>query len=92
MAVSSLYIHNKRARSLSSHKTLSDTLSSVEIDPKVLETARVFRKHMIEVKNITKEMYAFNTGHSEMQFLTNKVDRLGDRVDIMSQDMEIQKK
>ena len=47
---------------------------------------------MIQIKNITKEMYAFNTGHSEMQFLINKVDKLNDRVDIMWQDLEEQKK
>lgn len=83
LAVGALYHHNKHAKKLNS-KTNDKNVELEDLNPDLLNSAREFRKHMIQIKDITKEMYAFNTGHSEMQFLINRVDRLNDRVDMMS--------
>jgi len=85
-AVSTLYKHKLLARK----QDIFDL--NTKIDPKVLSSARKFRRHMVKFKETTRKMLNYNEGNTETQYLTKEVERLSCVIDEMADDMAKQLK
>jgi hypothetical protein len=70
-AVVTLYRHK-----LLSRKNDIFVQETNKIDPKVLSSAREFRKHMIKFREIAKKMNRFNDGNTDLQFIIKEVERI----------------
>ncbi len=47
-----------------------------KIDPKVLSSARKFRKHMVNFKEIARKMKNYNDGNTDLQYIIKEVERI----------------
>ncbi len=70
-AVVTLYKHK-----LFSKKNNILNMETNKIDPKVLSSAREFRKHMLSFREITREMNQMTDGNTDLQYIIKEVERL----------------
>lgn len=59
-----------------------------KIDPKLLSSARKFRKHMVNFRETTRRMFSFNEGNTELQYITKEVERLEVKVHEIADEVE----
>eukprot|EP00347_Sterkiella_histriomuscorum_P018433 403345527 len=85
-AVATLYKH----KLLSKKQDIFDV--NTKIDPKLLSSARTFRRHMVKFKETTRKMFNYNEGNTETQYISKEVERLGCRVDEISDELDDQRK
>lgn len=81
-AVATLYKHKLLARK----QDIFDV--NTKIDPKLLSSARTFRKHMVKFKETTRKMFNYNEGNTETQYISKEVERLSCRVDEITDELE----
>eukprot|EP00347_Sterkiella_histriomuscorum_P017263 403350062 len=65
---------------------------NVKIDPKVLSSARLFRKHMVRFKELNRKVRNYQQGNSETTYIAKEVERLGIIVEQIGDELEVKKK
>ena len=84
-AVSTIFKHNLIARQ-------NDLMGKNKVDKNLLSSAREFRKQMVTFKETIKRIRSYNMGNTEIQHISNEVTNLGERVSMMQDQLNEQKK
>ena len=63
-----------------------------KIDPKVLQSARQFRKHMVNFKEIARKMKNYNDGNTDLQYIIKEVERITFTVEDVTGQLEQEQK